>query len=139
MSFKEKISKKYVIANEEDDFKNFKVGDVVKITKGKNEGKYGIVRELPSKEAVKVETVDKKSNMPYPKNDIEKVITAGAMKELSMDIDEYLGENEDDSEDLYALIKDKEKFVSSPIVKNVCKQISPSCSPELLYQKLSKK
>lgn len=79
MNFIELINKKYrIVAREEpqiDEFKNFKIGDVVKIIKGKNTGKYGIVRHLPSKEKIKVETVDKKSNDNYGKDDIEKVIT----------------------------------------------------------------
>lgn len=64
-------------------------------------------------------------------------ILSGQMKEIDIDIDEYLGQNEDDAEDLYTLAKDKEKFLASPLVKQICKQINPKCSPDLLYQKVS--
>jgi len=63
-------------------------------------------------------------------------VLSGHMKELAMEIDEYLGQNEDDADDLQKLAEDREKFLASPYVKKICKDINPKCSPDLLLQKI---
>lgn len=64
-------------------------------------------------------------------------VLSGQMKEIAIEIDEYLGQNDDDAEDLHELAKDRNKFLASPLVKQICKQINPKCSPDLLFQKLN--
>jgi len=62
-------------------------------------------------------------------------VQAGAMSELSISIEEYFEneDNQDDYEDLVKLAEDKNKFLSSPLAARIAKAINPKMTPDLFY------